>query len=135
MIGLDTNVLVRYLAQDDARQSPLANRVVDAFDAKSPGFVSIVALVETIWVLQDLYGRDRAAISSLIQALLETEGLIVQMSSLVWQALRGFDTGHADFADHLIERLGAAEGCASTLTFDKAAARDAGMRLLTAAAS
>ncbi|MEO8523345.1 MAG: type II toxin-antitoxin system VapC family toxin [Caldimonas sp.] len=132
MIGLDTNVLVRYLAQDDARQSAQAGRLMESFTAQAPGFVSIVTLVETIWVLQDLYGRNRADIAAVLEALLQTEGVIVQMPELVWQALRGLESSAADFADHLIERLGSAAGCTATFTFDKAAARDAGMRLMSA---
>lgn len=135
MIGLDTNVLMRYLAQDDARQSAQASQLMESFTTQAPGFVSIVTLVETIWVLQDLYGRNRADVVALLEALLQTEGVIVQMPDLVWQALRGFESSAADFADHLIERMGSAAGCTSTLTFDKAAARDAGMRLMPAGAS
>lgn len=135
MTGLDTNVLVRYLAQDDVRQSALAGKVIEAFTAREPGFVSVVTLVETIWVLQDGYAKGREQVAAVIESLLHTEGLVVQMAGLVWQCLRGFKSGHADFADHLIERLSAAEGCVVTLTFDKAAARDGGMRLLGASSA
>lgn len=135
MIGIDTNVLVRYLAQDDARQSAQASRWMESFTAQAPGFVSILTLAETLWVLQDLYARSRDDIAVVVEALLQTDGVIVQMPDLVWQALRGFESSRADFADHLIERIGAAAGCTSTLTFDKVAARDAGMRLVPATAA
>ncbi len=135
MIGLDTNVLVRYLAQDDARQAAQSSRLIESFTAREPGFISIVTLVETVWVLQDLYARDPSDIASLVDALLQTEGLVIQMSESVWQALRRFESSSADFADHVIERMGAAEGCTATLTFDKLAARDAGMRLVPAVGS
>ncbi|MEP7300710.1 MAG: type II toxin-antitoxin system VapC family toxin [Caldimonas sp.] len=135
MIGLDTNILVRYLAQDDARQAAQSSRLMESFTPQAPGFVSIVTLVETIWVLQDAYARSRDDVAALLEALLQTEGLIVQMPDVVWQALRGFASSRADFADHLIERLGAAAGCTSTLTFDKAAAGDAGMRPMGPAAA
>ena len=132
MIGLDTNVLVRYLAQDDARQSAQAGKVMESFTAQSPGFVSIVTLAETIWVLQDAYARSRNDIAALVEALLQTEGVVVQMPDVVWQALHRFESSRADFADHLIERMGSAAGCKATLTFDKSAARDAGMQLMPA---
>jgi predicted nucleic-acid-binding protein len=135
MIGIDSNVLVRYLAQDDARQSAQASRWMESFTAQAPGFVSILTLAETLWVLQDLYARNRDDIAVVVEALLQTAGVIVQMPDLVWQALRGFESSRADFADHLIERIGAAAGCTSTLTFDKVAARDAGMRLVPATAA
>ena len=132
MTGLDTNVLVRYLAQDDARQSARATRLVESFTREEPGFVAIVTLAELVWVLQDVYELGRDDLASLVEGLLQTEGLRVQQPDLVWQALRRFDSTRADFADHLIERLNAAAGCNMTMTFDRAAARDAGMRLLTA---
>lgn len=135
MIGVDTNVLVRYLVQDDRRQSAQAGRLMESFTASAPGFVSIVTLAETIWVLQDVYERSRNDIWMVVEALLQTEGVVIQMPDLVWQALRGFGASRADFADHLIERIGAASGCTSTMTFDKAAARDAGMRLMPSRSS
>jgi len=135
MTGLDTDVLVRYLAQDDPRQSAQASRLMEAFTARDPGFVSILTLAETIWVLQDVYERSRDDISEILEALLQTEGLIVQMPELVWQALRGFASSRADFADHLIERMGEAAGCSTTVTFDKVAARDGGMRLMPGTAA
>lgn len=135
MIGIDTNVLVRYLAQDDRRQSAQATAVMESFTARSPGFVSILTLAETAWVLRDIYARSRAEIAALIEAVLTSDGLTVQMTELVWRALRDFESGHADLADHLIERLGAAAGCEWTYTFDKSAAGDAGMRLMPMPAS
>ena len=135
MIGLDTNVLVRYFAQDNARQSSQASRLMESFTSQAPGFVSIVTLAETVWVLQDVYARSRDDVLDLVKALLQTDGLVVQMPDVVWQVVRGLETSRADFADHLIERLGSACGCTSTLTFDKAAARDAGMRLVSPTAS
>ena len=135
MIGIDTNVLVRYLAQDDARQSAQAGKVMESFTAQAPGFVSILTLAETAWVLRDIYARSRTEIATLIEEVLHSEGLVVQMTELVWQALHDFQSGRADLADHLIERLGAAAGCKWTYSFDKSAVRDAGMRLVPAADS
>ena len=128
MIAIDTNALVRYLAQDDARQSAQANRVMEWFTARSPGFISILTLAETAWVLRDIYGRSRTDIADMIEAVLSSEGLNVQMTELVWRSLQDFASGRADLADHLIERLGAAAGCEWTYSFDKSAIRDAGMR-------
>ncbi len=130
MIGIDTNVLVRYLAQDDPRQSAQANRVIESFTARSPGFVSILTLAETAWVMREIYARNRTEIAALIEAILNSEGLVVQMAELVWRSLHDFGSGSADLADHLIERLGAGAGCDWTYSFDKSAVRDAGMRLV-----
>lgn len=135
MIGLDTNVLVRYLVQDDARQAAQSNRLIESFTAREPGFISIVTLAQAICVLQDLYARGRGDIASLVNAMLQTEGLVIQMSESDRQALRRFQSSNVDFADYVIGRMGAAEGCAATLTFDKLAARDAGMCLVPAVGS
>lgn len=134
MIGLDTNVIVRYLAQDDPRQSPRAGRLVDSFTTQAPGYLSILTLIETVWVLEDLYARTRPDIAAIVTGLLETQGLVVQSRAVVWQSLQSFSDRGADFADHLIAALGEADGCAKTVTFDKAAARHAGMQLLDASA-
>ena len=130
MIGLDTNVLVRYLAQDDARQSAQASRLIESFTPEQPGYVSVLTLAETIWVLEDVYGAGRERIVEVVETLLQTHSIVVGFADLVWQALARFRSGKADLADHLIERLGAKGGCSVTMTFDRAAARDAGMKLV-----
>ena len=132
MIGLDTNVLVRYIAQDDARQSAQASRLIEAMSADDPAFVSLIAIAELLWVLDDVYAMERDELAEVVQTLLETDSIVVQSAPLVWQALRAFSASSAGFADHLIERVGAAAGCADTFTFDKKAARTAGMKLVAA---
>ncbi len=127
MTGLDTNVLVRYLAQDDVRQSGQASRLIESFTLDAPGHVSAVALIETVWVLESLYDTPRERIAEIIETLLETETIVVGPAAIVRQALAGFRNGRADLADHLIARLDAAAGCGRTMTFDHTAARDAGM--------
>ncbi len=130
MIGLDTNVLVRYFAQDDPRQSPQATRLVEAMSVDDPGYICVLALAELVWVLRDNYGMNRDEISNVVRTLLQSDTAVVQSPAIVWQALRAYETGRADLADHLIERLGVAAGCHETVTFDRHAARSAGMRLL-----
>lgn len=131
MIGLDTNVLVRYFAQDDRRQSRVAGQLIESLTVEQPGFVSVVTLAETVWVLEDVYGRSHDEVAAILESLLQTEGIEVQMADVVAQALRRFRSSRADFADHLIERLGASADCTATVTFDKVAARDAGFHLLS----
>lgn len=131
MIGLDTNVLVRYLAQDDKSQSASASRLIEReLTPEDPGFVSLVALVETVWVLESCYGCSRADITVILERLLRVKQLRIQDAETAWRALRQFISGKADFSDCLIERLGHAHGCLHTATFDKAAARFAGMKLI-----
>ena len=133
MIGLDTNVLVRYLAQDDKTQSAQATRLLEgSLSQDEPGFVSTVVLAELVWVLESNYRLDREQIANLLDALLRTQQLKFQERDSANQALRDFRTGKADYVDCLIQRLGASAGCSHTATFDRAASRLEGMRLLGA---
>ena len=130
MIGLDTHVLVRYLAQDDLQQSAAAGRLFETFTAEHPGFVSVISIVELVWVLQSCYQAGRDDVQSAIEGLLRSRELIVERAEVIWQSLRLFTKGNADFADCVIERCGQAAGCDHTMTFDQNAAKTAGMKLL-----
>lgn len=130
MIGLDTNVLVRYIMQDDPRQSPKATVLVESLDSQTPGFIGVVSLIELYWVLTSCYGLNNDQVALVFEMLLRTKHLVVDSSDQVLRALRMFKTGRADFADCLIERTAAAAGCQQTMTFDKNAAKHAGMTLI-----
>jgi predicted nucleic-acid-binding protein len=130
MTGLDTNVLVRYIMQDDARQSPKATQLVEALTRDEPGFVALVSVVELVWVLSSCYGLSRQQLAQAIEALLRAKQLVIDQADQVVRALRVFSAGSADFADCLIERTASHAGCSRTLTFDVAAAKTAGMTLL-----
>lgn len=128
MIGLDTNVLVRYVLQDDPRQSPRASRLIESLSADEPGFVPVVALVELAWVLGSGYKLSREQLAAVLETLLRSKELVLDRADIVTQALNRFTTGGADFADALIERIAAAAGCEQTMTFDAGAIKAAGMR-------
>lgn len=130
MIGLDTHVLVRYIMQDDARQTPLATLLIESLSAASPGFVPLVAVVELAWVMSSVYELDKEQLIQALESLLRTKELVVDRAELVWRALRAFRAANADFADCLIERSAAAIGCEKTMTFDRGAAKCAGMTLI-----
>lgn len=131
MIGLDTNVVVRYLAQDDAAQAALATRLIErSLTPDDPGFITGVTLCEIVWVLADCYQADRARIKSVIEALLTTKQLVVEKAELTWKALRAWEASPADFSDALIGQVVAAEGGIKTVTFDRAAAKLSGFELL-----
>lgn len=129
MIGLDTNVLVRYFAQDDVPQAALANALIEDLTEARPGFVSTITLVETYWVLRRAYRTDRSATAALMQGLVESKEMVVERADSVRRALRRVGEG-ADFADALITELGIEAGCQRTVTFDRNAAKLAGMQLL-----
>jgi predicted nucleic-acid-binding protein len=130
MIGLDTNVLVRYLMQDDAKQAAKATRLMESLTVEVPGFVSIVSVVELGWVLTSAYGLTRGQLEQALEALLRTKELVVDRADQVLQALRVFKATKADLADCLIERSAAGAGCEQTMTFDVGAAKGAGMVLV-----
>ncbi len=131
MIGLDTNVLVRYIMQDDPKQSPKASLLIDALDDTNRGFVSLVSVVELVWVLSSCYDLSREQITQALDVMLRTRQFAVEQSEQVMRALRVFAAGKADFADCLIERSAAQAGCDKTVTFDVGAAKYAGMNLIS----
>lgn len=130
MIGLDTNVIVRYIMQDDVKQSPMATRLVESRTAAAPGFVPIVAVVELAWVMSSAYELDKRQLTAALEGLLRTKELVVESAETVWRALRLYQSANADFADCLIERSASASGCVRTMTFDRDAAKGAGMTLV-----
>jgi len=131
MIGLDTNVLVRYIAEDDPKQSPKAVRFVESLTTDAPGYVSIVALIELVWVLGSCYALSNDQIADAVGTLLRTKEIVVADADTVWKAIRMFRAGKAaDFADCLIECLAGDAGCTYTATFDRNAAKHCGMQLI-----
>lgn len=131
MIGIDTNVMVRYIAQDDPTQSKRAGRLIEQeCSAAVPGYIGLVVLVELAWVSESCYGATRGELADILRRVLSIRQLVIQDAEIAWKALRLFESSGADFADCLIESNAASAGCAATMTFDKAAAR-AGMTLLT----
>lgn len=133
MIAIDTNVLVRYLAQDDAVQSPLASRVIEALTAEAPGFIPVVVLVETVWVLARAYKTPRQQIAATLETLLRSRELAIEKADVAYLALATYRNTNAGFADALIAHGARLAGCRETLTFDRVAASAAGMRLLDGA--
>jgi predicted nucleic-acid-binding protein len=130
MTGLDTNVLVRYIMQDDPKQSAKATKLVESLTGEEPGFVTLVSVVELVWVLSSSYALTREQLVKALDALLRAKQLVVDQADQVVRAVRVFATSSADFADCLIERTASNAGCANTMTFDVAAAKTAGMTLI-----
>lgn len=130
MIGLDTNVLVRYITQDDDKQSLLANSLIDGLDESSPGYVTLATVAELNWVFESVYSVTRQQFVEVMQALLSLDSIKLDRSAVVASAVKIYATSKADFSDCLIERLCASAGCGRTMTFDKAAAKMAGMVLI-----
>ena len=130
MIGLDTNILVRYLTQDDPIQSPRAREIIERrLTEKKPGFVSIVAMVETVWVLERAYRLTPHEIVGAVERMLQIDVLVVENEQEVFTAMIALKDGQGTFADAVIAALGARMGCTCTLTFDRKALRLPGFEL------
>ena len=124
MIGLDTNVIVRYLAQDHPVKSPKATELIERrLRAEDPGFVSIVAIAETAWVLERIYGLRPEELAAAIERILQVDVLVVENEQEVFAAMIALQDGIGSFADALIGALGAKIGCSHTVTFDQQALR------------
>lgn len=121
MIALDTNVLVRYLAEDHPNQSARAAALIEGAIARRRRlFVAHVVLCELVWVLRRAYHRTRPDVVALLEGLLASAQIVVEAPELAHQALARYAVGRADFADYLIAERAAAAGCGSVATFDKA---------------
>lgn len=131
MIGIDTNVVVRFLAQDDQDQSAVANRFMSRLSSEKPGFISSVVLAEISWVLSRAYKLPREDIARAVEGLLRSAELIVENADAAYRALATYQrTNSAEFADALIAQTASLAGAAETVTFDKSAASSLGMRML-----
>ncbi len=130
MIGLDTNVLVRYIMQDDVKQAAKATQLIEALDGDTPGYITMVSVVELYWVLTSCYDLTEQQVAQALEAILRTKQFLVERADQVMRALRVFGEGNADFADCLIERSASGAGCEKTMTFDVKAAKHAGMTLI-----
>ena len=124
MIGLDTNVLVRYVTQDDPVQSAKATAWIEGrLTPDNPGFISVVAMAETVWVLERTYGLADRDIAAFIERLLQADVLVIENEQQVFAAMVTLKESQGSFADALVAALGVKAGCFDTLTFDQKALR------------
>jgi len=120
MKGFDTNVLIRYLTQDDAAQARKVDRLVAAIVAEGErAFVNVIVLCEITWVLRSAYGFGKEALVRVLERMLATPRLNLEDRELVRRALEQFREGHGDFSDCLIGARNRAAGCSDTATFDR----------------
>ncbi|HXO30839.1 MAG TPA: type II toxin-antitoxin system VapC family toxin [Candidatus Acidoferrales bacterium] len=126
MIGLETSIVVRFPTQDDPIQSPRATEIIKRrLTGENPGFVSIVAMVETVWVLEGAYRLAANEIAAAVERMLQTDVLDVENEREVFRAVIALKEGQGSFADAVIAALGTKAGCC-TLTFDQKALRLSG---------
>lgn len=118
--GIDTNILVRYLVQDELHQAAKATRFIETHcTEQTPGFIGHIVLCELVWVLEVSYNLDRADIATILEDLLQVGQIDIMEPPQVWKALHEYKASNADFSDHLLAHQNAEYGCTSTVTFDK----------------
>ena len=132
MIGLDTNILLRAVLDDDVQQSKLAREVLLNLSDENPGFVSIPVLLEFFWTLSSYHNVPKADALHQVRQLIEVQYITCENIEQIAQALYWTVNTGAGFIDALVAALNKAHGCTHTVTFDKKAARDVSeMELLT----
>jgi predicted nucleic-acid-binding protein len=131
MFGLDTNVIVRLLVNDDPQQRRTVLNFAEGLGRDYTVFVSLVAIVELDWALRAKLGFSRQDVADAIGKLLQARGLVFEHHNVVIRALRLVSTANIDLADAVIASVSLQAGCRSTKTFDrKAASHIPGMELL-----
>jgi len=133
MIGLDTNVLVRYLTQDDAAQARRANALVAGAVGKGERcFLAAVVLCELVWVLRGAYGLEKLAVVAVLERMLSTVQFEIEEKDIVRRALEDYRSGRGDFADYMIGERNLDAGCVETATFDRRLRGNRMFRVLSA---
>ena len=130
MTGIDTSVLLRHVLDDDPPQSRTADRFLSRLTADDPGFVSLVVLAEFVWVLRRPGTLSREEVAAVLRELVHSVEIRLQMHREVEEALAASEAGGPGFADHLVAALTRADGVDAVVTFDRAASRLPGRRLL-----
>lgn len=125
MIGLDTNVLVRYLTQDDAEQAARATALIEGAASRGERlFISQIVLCEVVWVLRSAFRTARDELTSVLEAIIATSQFVIQDTAVTRRALERFKAGDADFADYVMGENALAAGCKRVLTFDRKLLRE-----------
>lgn len=122
MLGADSNVLVRFLAEDDPVQTPQAVRLLTAPE-NHPVFLSVVVLAETYWVLTKVEKFPHARVVAAFRSLLLSDNFRIDEADLVAAALDTAEVTGCEFADALIGLRAQRAGCTTTATFDTKAQR------------
>ncbi|HID81460.1 MAG TPA: PIN domain-containing protein [Chromatiales bacterium] len=125
MIGIDTNVLVRFITQDNRLQSSQANKLIEnQLTSENCGLISKIVLCELGWVLSNAYAYSRKQIADVIHQILITQEFIIEDAETALQALQHYRNGKAGFADYFLAQTHHAMGAEYTVTFDKKALQD-----------
>ena len=135
MIGIDTNVLVRYITQDDEAQSAIATEFIENYCASGKKiFINHLVVCELVWVLKKCYKLSKPEIINVIKSIIQVSQFSIENVQIIWQALTDYQKGAADFADYVVGRTNIFNNCDKTITFDKKAGKSKGFALLSTSA-
>ena len=130
MIGIDTNILVRYFTQDNLEQAQIVEQLIDSYATSFNSlFVNNIVMCELVWVLERGYKYSKEEVSKVIKQMLSTEEFAFENQELLWLALSQYNQNKLDFSDALIGELNKKFTCSETLTFDRAAIKATNFKL------
>lgn len=130
-IGIDTNILVRYIIQDDDEQSKIATQFLENLSLEYQGFINTIVIIELIWVLSRTYKQSKETIALILEELFSMPVFVFDNLPLLLKTLAIYQQSKADFSDIFIEQFNQYSLCQNTVTFDVKASKKAGMILLT----
>jgi predicted nucleic-acid-binding protein len=131
MIGIDTNILARYILGDDSKHSPRARTFFRGLTRENPGWIPMASIQELVWLMDRTFKMPKDAILTVLEGLESRNNLVFERAADFSKALYLYRSSSADFGDCLITASAQAAGCSKVVTFDKIAARDLGMELLS----
>lgn len=132
MIGIDTNVLVRYITQDDEAQASLATDYIENYcSTGNKIFINHIVICESVWVLKKCYNLSKQRVINVIEHILKISQFSIENPQIIWQALSDYKKAPADFADYVVSRTNKFYNCDETITFDQKAGKSKEFELLS----
>jgi predicted nucleic-acid-binding protein len=132
MRGLDTNVLVRYLAADDAKQLATVEELMEECQKnREPFFLPAIVLCELVWVLAKRYDQQKSQIIQALEQILDMDQFRLEYDALVRRSLESFRNGKGNFSDYLIGEISKQHGCRDFVTFARALKNSPGFTVLS----
>ena len=135
MIGIDTNVLVRYITQDDEAQASLATDYIENYcSTGNKIFINHIVICELVWILKKCYKLSKQRVINVVEHILKISQFSIENPQIIWQALSDYKKAPADFADYVVSRTNKFYNCDETITFDQKAGKSKEFELLSTTA-
>jgi predicted nucleic-acid-binding protein len=128
MVALDTNILVRYIVQDDKKQAQKATHAIEQCTSEKRAFIACIVLCEINWVLKTAYKISKQERLTTLKKILSVSAFDIERLECCTKALKHYEKGQADFSDYLIQETARHEGYNTVLTFDTTAQKERGFQ-------